>query len=142
MTEPRKNAGNTRGKPFAKGNPGRPKGARNKTTLAVEAMLEADAERLAGAAIAKALEGDTVAMRLCLERIAPARKDSPVNFDLPKIETAEDALKAAGSVMRAVASGTITPLEGSAVMSLVESYRKTLELVELTSRIEALESRT
>ncbi len=34
-----KNAAATRGRPFAQGNAGRPKGARNKTTLAVEALL-------------------------------------------------------------------------------------------------------
>jgi hypothetical protein len=70
MTDPRKNTGNTRGRPFKKGNPGRPKGARHKVTCAVEALLEGDAEALTRKAIEKALDGDTVALRLCLERIS------------------------------------------------------------------------
>ena len=62
--------------PGQSGNPaGKPKGARNKTTLAVEALLDGEAEALTRKAIERALEGDSVALRLCLERIPsrPAR---------------------------------------------------------------------
>jgi hypothetical protein len=34
------------------------------------------------------------AMRLCMDRIDPARKDTPVTFEMPKLETAADAIKA------------------------------------------------
>jgi hypothetical protein len=34
------------GRPFAKGNPGRPKGARHKATVAAEALLDGEAEAL------------------------------------------------------------------------------------------------
>ncbi len=87
-----------------------------------------------------ALEGDTTALRLCIERIAPARKDAPIEFDLPDIETAEDAASAARSILRAVASGNITPLEATSVMGLLEQFRRTLELTELEMRIQALET--
>ena len=71
------------------GNPsGRPRGARNKTTLAVEALLDGEAEVLTRKAVERAKEGDSVALRLCLERILPPRKDRPVSFALPKIESA------------------------------------------------------
>ena len=67
------------------GNPsGRPRGARNKTTLAVEALLDGEAEVLTRKAIERAKDGDSVALRLCLERILPPRKDRPVSFALPK----------------------------------------------------------
>jgi len=125
---------------FATGNPGRPKGARHKSTLAVETMLEGQSEALTKKAIDLALEGDTPALRLCLERIAPPRKDSPVSFDLPAIESAAQASEAAQAVLRAVSDGDITPLEGAAVMTLVEQYRRTLETTELESRIAALEN--
>ena len=46
MAQARNNAVNTRGRPFAAGNPGRPKGARNKATLAVEQLLDGEAEAL------------------------------------------------------------------------------------------------
>ena len=70
-----KNGRNTAGK-FTSGNSGRPKGARNKKALAIESLLEVQAEALTQTAISKALDGDSMALRLCMERIAPNPKDS------------------------------------------------------------------
>ena len=125
---------------FAPGNPGRPKGARHKATQAALALLEGEAEALSRKAIETALEGDTTALRLCLERIAPPRKDAPVQFDLPPMQSATDAAKAAASVLGAVATGDLTPTEGAHVMQLVETYRRTLETSELETRLTALEA--
>ncbi|BDY15014.1 hypothetical protein A9Q96_09465 [Rhodobacterales bacterium 52_120_T64] len=125
---------------FASGNPGRPRGARHKITQAIEAMLEGQHEALTQAAIDKALEGDVTALRLCLDRIAPARKDAPVSFALPEIETAEDAAKAARAILKAIAEGDVTPLEAATVMAVVEQFRRTLETTEIERRIVALEA--
>ncbi|KAA9010712.1 hypothetical protein F3S47_02655 [Histidinibacterium aquaticum] len=124
---------------FAPGNPGRPAGARHRTTRAVEELLEGEAEGLTRKAVELALEGDTTALRLCLERIAPAKKDAPVQFDLPPMTNAQEASEAASAVLRAVSEGELTPVEAASVMALVEGYRKTLELTELERRIAALE---
>lgn len=51
---------------FSTGNPGRPKGARNKATTAALALLEGQAEALTQRAVEMALAGDTVALRLCM----------------------------------------------------------------------------
>lgn len=125
---------------FAPGNPGRPRGARHKVTQAIEAMLEGQQEALTQAAIDRALGGDVTALRLCLDRIAPARKDAPVSFVLPTIETAEDAAKAARAILRAIAEGDVTPLEAATVMAVVEQFRRTLETTEIERRITALEA--
>ncbi|SDY75769.1 DUF5681 domain-containing protein [Citreimonas salinaria] len=127
---------------FAPGNPGRPRGARHQVTRAIEELLEGEAEALTRKAVEVALEGDTTALRLCLERVAPARKDSPVQFDLPPMKTAQDAAEAAQAVLRAVSDGELTPMEAASVMGLVETYRRTLETSELDARITALEGRT
>lgn len=86
-------------------------------------------------AIEAAPGGDSAALRLCLERIAPIRKDAPVQFALPKMNSAEDAAKAAGAVLAAVSDGELTPSEASHVMSLIETYLRTLELSELEARV-------
>jgi len=86
-----------------------------------------------------ALAGDTTALRLCLERIAPPRRDAPVSFALPPMTTAADAAKGAAAVLAAVATGDLTPTEGAHVMALVETYRRTLVTTELEARLEALE---
>ena len=125
---------------FAPGNPGKPKGSRHRATQAVQELLDADGEALTRKAVELALEGDTTALRLCMERIAPAKKDTPVNFDLPPMKSAQDASQAAQAVLQAVSKGQLTPLEGASVMALVEGYRKALETTELEQRIAALEA--
>lgn len=133
-----KNGRNTDGT-FCEGNSGRPKGARNKKTLALEALLNGEAEALTRVAIKKALEGDGVALRLCLERISPAPKDRPVVFSLPSITSAQDASQAASSLLTAVSEGDLTPLEAGRVMNLIDSYRRLIELTELEERVKTLE---
>ena len=134
-----KNGRNTDGK-FTDGNSGRPRGSRNRTTIAIESLLEGQSEALTQAAISKALDGDSVALRLCLDRIAPPMKDKPVFFPLPQMQDAMDASQAAGSVLSAVSEGTLTPIEATRVMGLIDSYRRTLELTDIETRITALES--
>ena len=124
---------------FTEGNPGRPRGARHKATRAALALLDGEAEALTRQAVTMALGGDATALRLCLERIAPPRKDAPVTFALPPMQSAADAAKAAGAVLEAVAEGDLTPLEGAHIMGLVETYRRTLETSELEARVAALE---
>ena len=133
-----KNGRNTAGK-FTDGNLGRPKGSRNKATIAIESLLEGQSEALTQIAISKALDGDSVALRLCLDRIAPPMKDKPVIFALPQMRDAMDASQAAGSVLSAVSEGTLTPIEATRVMALIDSYRRTLELTDIEKRLQSLE---
>lgn len=124
---------------FGAGNSGKPRGTRHKAKQAVLALLEGESEALTRKAIQLALDGDTVALRLCIDRIAPPRKDSPVCFPLPHMATAHDAAQAAGSVLEAVSLGELTPAEAAAIMGLVDAFRRTLEVTALEARVAALE---
>jgi len=126
---------------FGLGNSGKPKGTRHRATQAVMALLDGEAEALTRRAVEMALSGDGAALRLCLERIAPPRKDAPVTFALPPMQSAQDAARAAAAVLAAVADGDLTPTEGAHIMGLVETYRRTLETSELESRLVALEEK-
>ena len=75
-----------------------------------------------------------------MERVAPAPKDQPVSFSLPKMDNAIDASGAAGSVLTAVSEGELTPIEATRIMGLLDSYRRTLELTEFEERLQALEA--
>ena len=137
-----RNSGRNADGTFGPGNPGKPRGARHKATVAALALLEGEADRLTRKAVEVALTGDVTALRLCLERIAPPRKDAPVTFPLPSMRSAGDAAKAAGAVLEAVADGELTPIEGAHVMGLVDAFRRTLEATELETRLAALEARS
>ena len=136
----RKSAGKARGRPFRPGNPGKPKGTRNRTTLALELLLDGEGEALTRKAVEMALSGDTTALRLCMERILPPRKDRPVMFSMPALERAEDALKASAALCEAVASGRLTPSEAGELSKLVDGFTKAFELHEIHQRLEKLEA--
>jgi hypothetical protein len=127
-------------KPGQSGNPnGRPQGSRNKVTLACDALLEGEAEAITRKAIELAKTGDGPALRLCLERIAPPRKDRPVNFVLPRIETVADLPKASAALLDAVASGELTPGEAAELGKLIEAHVKAIEVTDLQERLARLE---
>jgi hypothetical protein len=141
MTDDTRNNGRTTAGRFAKGNPGRPLGARHKATLAAEAILDGEAEALTRKAVEKALEGDATALRLCLERIVPARKDRPITFELPQIDSVAESAQLMNALLGAVAIGDVTPAEAAEISKLIESYVKTLGVSDLEVRLKALEER-
>jgi hypothetical protein len=130
----------TQFEPGRSGNPGgRPRGSRNRSTQALEAILDGEAEALTRRAIEMALEGDGPAMRMCLDRLMPVRKDRPITFTLPEIETAADLTKATRSLMQGVADGEITPSEAAELSKLVDAHVKAIEAVDFATRLAALE---
>ena len=139
-------AGEQRGRPFQKGQSGNPagklKGTRNATTLALETLLDGQADALTAKAIELALAGDMQALRLCMDRILPARRDRPVSFELPPIDNAQDAAATVSAVLAAVSSGEITPTEAAEISKLIEVYVRAFETAELAERLERLEQMT
>jgi len=128
--------------PGVSGNPsGRPKGARNKATLAAEALLDGQAAALTQRAIDAAMTGDATALRLCLDRIVPPRRDRPVSFPMAPMKSAADAAAAMASLIEAVAHGELTPGEASEVTKILEAYTRSLELCEFERRLSALEGK-
>jgi Family of unknown function (DUF5681) len=127
-------------KPGKSGNPaGKPKGARNKVTLAIEALLDGEAEALTRKAIELAKSGDMTALRLCLDRLAPPRKDRHVAFELPSVGCAADAVKATAALVAAVADGDLTPGEAAELGKMIESYVRALEATDFAARLDNLE---
>src|SRR5271166_907949 len=91
-----------RGRPFKRGqsgNPsGKPKGSRNRTTLAIEALLEGEAEALTRVCIERAKAGDSTALRLAMERICPPLRERAMLFELQSVTSAADLPVALGRV--------------------------------------------
>ena len=124
---------------FQPGNPGRPKGARNKATLAAELLLDGDAETITSKAIELAKTGDMAAIRLCMDRFCPPRKDRAIPFELPKMERAADAGAAIAAIVAAVADGDLTPIEAGELSKLVENFARVVSVADFEARLDRLE---
>lgn len=127
--------------PGGSGNPaGRPVGARNRATVAAQALLDGEGERLARTAVDLALAGDTQALRLCIERIVPVARERSVDIEMPKLSTVADLPPAVAKLLHHVAAGDLTPSEGEKLAGLLSVWRQSVELVDMERRIAAIES--
>jgi hypothetical protein len=120
---------------------GRPPGSRNKATQALQEMLEGEAEQITRKAIELAKAGDLLAIRLCMERLLPPRKDRPVQIDLPPIETLGQVSAAMATVSRAIGEGQITPGEGETLINILAVQKDVIFNAELHQRVEKMEER-
>jgi hypothetical protein len=136
----KKQGGPTRWAKGVSGNiKGKPKGSLNKVTLAIQSLLDGEGEALTRKAIELALDGDMPALKLCLDRICPARKSRPINIDLPSVDTGEGVSQAQAVVVQAVGEGEITPDEGQVLSSILEARRKSIETADHEARLSKLE---
>ncbi len=144
MKQP-ENRGRKQDGTFAPGHSGNPRGkrpgTRHKVTLACEELLRGEAEAITRVAIERALEGDAVALRICLDRLFPVPKDAPIKVAVPKIQSSADIPSVTQAVLTAATRGEITPLQADALLKLIEGHRKALETSDLELRLRSLEER-
>src|SRR3989442_12355646 len=104
--------------PFEKGesgNPaGRPRGSRNRTALLMENLLSYEAEAIGRKAVEMAIKGDMAAIRLCMDRLAPPRKEEPIAFELPPPQKPADSGAAAATLVAAGGGGGVSASAGPA----------------------------
>ena len=129
-----KTPGRGRGRPFEKGNAGRPKGVRNRATIAAEVLLDGEAEALVRKAVELALAGDVVALKICIDRLVPPRRELPLRFALPELRSAGDASAAMAAILAAVASGNICLGEAAELAKLVDGFVRAAEATEKVER--------
>jgi len=137
------NAGRKQDGRFRKGQSGNPRGklpgTRNRVSVALDSLLGDEAEAILRAAIIKAKKGDPTALRLCLDRVAPVRRDRCVSFEFPPIASAADAAKATAAIVAGVAAGTLTPSEASELGKLIDSHVRALAASDFDARLKRLE---
>src|SRR5271166_6623984 len=125
-----------RGRPFEKGrsgNPGgRPRGCRNRSTLAAQLLLQGEAEALTRKAVELALGGDL---------IAPHR-ERLVAFALPPMRKPADLAAAMEAITAAVARGTLAPAEAVELAKVVDTFANAIETRDFDSRLRALEEQS
>jgi hypothetical protein len=117
------------------GNPaGKPKGARHKTTLLAERLMQDDVEKIVNAVLTAARNGDMMAAKIILDRIAPVSRRQCVSFDLPKIESQDDEVAARAAVLGAVADGDLTPGEAVVISELIDELGRRFRKAEFGNR--------
>src|SRR5260370_7889312 len=101
-----------RGRPFQPGNKygrGRPPGSRNKVARACQDTLDSHAETLTKKCLHMAFQGNTTAMRLCMERLMPARRHRTLQFKIPPVRTMADVATASYSLLSRLPRSPPTP---------------------------------
>ena len=130
-------------RPGQSGNPrGRPKGARDRRSE-LRALLQPHSRALIAKAVELALEGDTTAIKLCLDRLIPQvkPKDEAVTFTLGPdgVNNPKGILATGENIIKAVSQSDLTPEQGRTLTAVLESQRKFMEMAELDQRLTALE---
>jgi hypothetical protein len=116
-----------RGRPWVRGqsgNPaGRPSRARQAATVA-EALIARKTVPLTNKTLELALAGDRMLLRDCLNRIAPPRREPPVDLNLPKIESRADLLVALTTIADAAAAGDLTASQSATLTRMLIALKK------------------
>ncbi|HET9215360.1 MAG TPA: DUF5681 domain-containing protein [Terriglobia bacterium] len=123
------------------GNPaGRPVGSVNHSHTVLRQLLVANSESVIAAVIKAAESGDMTAARIILDRVLPKRLCRPLDgLVLPAISNVADACKAMEAITNAVLAGVMSAEEGAHLSTVVETYRRTIEVAEVVARVERLE---
>jgi hypothetical protein len=128
--------------PGQSGNPaGRPRGSRNKKTLFLEALLDGESEALMRRLIGLAKMGDDLAMRLCVERMMPPRRERPVPLPLPRIDSEADARRASSEVIEALSEGEVTPKEAEQLLRAIAGAGVIMQSGEMAERVKWIQER-
>jgi hypothetical protein len=108
----------------------------------MEGLLADDAEAIGRKAIAMAKQGDMAAIRLCMDRLSPPRKDEPVAFELPPLDKPADSVAAAAEIAAAVAAGELTPSEAADLAKVIDIYVRAIATTAFDERLTKLEATT
>jgi hypothetical protein len=124
------------------GNPsGRPRGARNKRTVAVEKLFTEKAEDLTKVAIKLAEAENIDALRMCMDRVYPKGRERPTPFELPQIAAPKDAVVAVSTIVQAVADGDLTTAEAAELIKVVQGFSQTVWDADVAQRLKRIEEK-
>jgi len=86
--------------------------------------MQDDVEKIVNAVLTAARNGDMMAAKIILDRIAPVRRSN--SFDMPRIESRDDVGPARVAVLDAVADGVLTAGDAMDVFELIRRVARTL----------------
>jgi hypothetical protein len=128
-----------RGRPFARGNPGRKPGTKNRATRVAQALVANEGAALVRKAIELANAGDVSMLRFFLARILP--RERAVHVDIPPLEGVSDAVQATRAIVEAACAGQIVPAEAASLANVISAHVQTLNLAALEARLTEIEKK-
>src|SRR5216683_375924 len=114
--------------PGQSGNPaGKTPGTRNRATLLRAALDSDEGPAMARIVIDKAVGGDVVTARFCLDRLEPRPRGRAIAIELPEGAKASDLVAAYDATVEAMMGGEITPDEAVQVARALDGRRQAIE---------------
>lgn len=135
----RKDQGRDKAGRFLPGKSGNPKG-RTPEIGKVRALLEPRREELVQKAVELALEGDSIALRMCLDKLAPQPKATAEPVKVPGLCEADTLTDKAATILNAIGVGVIPPDIGAVLISALGNIARIAELDELAARVTEIEN--
>lgn len=77
--------------------------------MIAEQLLDGEAETITRKAIELAKQGDLTALRLCLDRIVPPRRDRSVHLKIPALNSTAEASQAMAAIIFCGGAGCADP---------------------------------
>jgi hypothetical protein len=105
----------------------------------MQELLEEKVEQLVNKLVEMALAGNIGALRLCLDRLAPAGTSGPLLCEMPRLEKAADAVGAMAGLASAATAGDVTADEAAKLAKVISLYVNALEAHEFEDRLAKLE---
>jgi len=129
---------------FTAGNPGRPVGSRNRTSIVAEALIGENVEAIVRRVIESALgNGGGADRRAILKLILPEMKERNIApFPLPELKEPADAVKAMDAIADALRAGELTQAETLALVKVVEAFTAAIHVSNIDKRITAIEGKS
>src|SRR5512143_471448 len=125
---------------FKPGQSGNPAGRKPGTGKVNEyrKLLESKLPDLVSVLVEQTLAGEPAALKMCFDRLIPPYRPEarPVEFAMPEQLSLVDIGK---SIIESIGTGSISPDQGAAVLSVLAGQARLIEVEELERRIAALE---
>ena len=125
---------------FQKGRSGNPKGrprGRPSKFAALKKRLESNAGKIVDAVIKNAIDGDSAAQRLCMERLIPAAKPGD---EMASIQTlGDEPIEIAQNAFSELGKGNLSVAQVERIVGLADRLCNVLDYKDLESRLTVLE---
>ena len=120
------------------GNPsGRPRGIQDKRT-ALKDLLTPHAPDLVSKAVELAMQGDTTALRMCIDRLIPPLK---AQANQTQLDASGSLSERGEAILKAITVGELDPATGNSLIGALATQAKLLEVTTIEERLSALEER-